>query len=211
MCAARQSKQPRRGPGVWFSGSLDAARAVVIPVRNNRHDPNSALACGRELHRNRDLSSAKDAPPVQPELHLIGRNPRPEDQPTGASAERHELSRNHSRKGTRLAAFACAVREHHLPSERPPTQSISRNSRSGRWQPRLSLDRARLTPALTCTGALGCHDLLAEDRRWQTDVRSTSVEITSARPRCQVQRLVMPRHVIARSRRSRRNAADELQ
>ncbi len=99
------------------------------------------------------------------------------------------------------------IRRHVPPREPSTCRAATANplklSATGPW-PRLEtrktlartghVNPAGITPALTCTGAQGYLDLLAEDRRRQTDVPQARQSITtSARPRCLVQRLVRQR------------------
>ncbi len=165
MCEARQSKQLW---GVGFNPTLDAAPAVILfeqpaqPLRGTRLQARAQQKPRPFLGRGRVSD--------QPELHLPGQNKTPEDQPTGASAERHEPSRNHSRKGPNRggrvrALFASTT------FRRSQTNPINLAEQSVRAVAASAVfSRVRLTPALTCTGAQGYLDLLAEDRRRQTDV-----------------------------------------
>ncbi len=147
MCEARQSKQPR---GVGFNPSLDAAPPVALfgpparPSRGTRLQPRAQQKSRHFIDRGRA--------PDQSELHLPGQKQTLEDQPTGASAKRHDLSRNHSRKrpnrrGLVPALFASTTFRR---SAANPINLAEQSVRAVAGPAVFS--RVRLTPALTCTG-----------------------------------------------------------
>ena len=190
MCEARQSKQP----------SLPSRRRVQLhvsprpsshPCSNNRHDLHAAPACDLEPQKkSRSPLGKRPRRTKRIQRHPVGtRGPKTNQRARPQNAtEPAGITRGTTT--SRRSPACVAVRKYGLEREAPPTQSISRNSRLGRQQLRLSLAAPQLTPALTCTGAQGYDEIPAEDRRCPADVRSTSVESTSTRDRCQVQRLV---------------------
>ncbi len=183
MCEARQSKQPRRGPGVGFSGSL-----CVACSSRSRQSQARARRTPQRLVPPKSAGTNSPRGPASPFLREgfrsregFGLRPR-------LTRSDGNLMGSRAPTGTRLSPGD--------PRDDPASSpsGIRRVRSSSRGRLGTHNTGANLQP-----GPIEYVEVPAEDRRCPTDVRSTSVETNSTGPGCQVQRLVMPRHVIVRS------------